>query len=56
MDIESTIKVTLSKEDIEQAIKDYASKQFSEDMSYPAFQSIVVTSDSAVVIYKDFER
>lgn len=52
MEIENTIKVTLSKEDIEQAIKDYASKQFEDEMSKPTFQSIVAGNEVAVVVYK----
>lgn len=54
MDIENKIKVTLSKEDIEQAIKDYAGKGFDEETNKPSFESIEVYVDHAVLTYKGY--
>ena len=51
MEISNTIKVTLSKEDIEQACKEFAVKEFDE-MNRPSFESIVLAANSAVIIYK----
>jgi len=53
MDTENTIKVTLTKEDIEGACKEYASKEFDE-MNRPSFESIVLVENSAVIIYKGY--